>query len=127
MDFYARFEELCAMKGVTPRSAAIEMGLSHSLPSKWKREKSTPTSATLLRIANYFRVPIETLDVSDDTVLKTAMELIDMSMDTTYTSITDEEWSFIVLLRRADDIDKATIKSILSRYEQKKEEARSLA
>lgn len=59
--FYTKFQELCAQKGVSVSRAAMEMGLSNSTPTKWKKTGATPDGATLAKVSNYFGVPISYL------------------------------------------------------------------
>lgn len=59
--FYDIYCDLCKRKGVTPTRAAIEMGLSKSTPTAWKKQGITPQAAQLQKIANYFEVPIDYL------------------------------------------------------------------
>ena len=59
--FYDIYCNLCKRKGVTPTRAAIEMGLSKSTPTAWKKQGITPQAAQLQKIANYFDVPIDYL------------------------------------------------------------------
>lgn len=54
--FYDIFEELCQKKGVLPRTATTEMGLSNSLSTKWKKTGATPRGETLKKVAAYFGV-----------------------------------------------------------------------
>ena len=63
--FYDIYCDLCKRKGVTPTRAAIEMGLSKSTPTAWKKQGITPQAAQLQKIANYFEVPIDYLMCPD--------------------------------------------------------------
>lgn len=54
--FYDIYDELCRKKGIAPKAAAMEMGLSNSLPTKWKKTGATPRGKTLKTIAAYFGV-----------------------------------------------------------------------
>lgn len=55
--FYDRFMELCSSKGVKPTPLVLEMGLSSSNVSQWKKG-STPRPEVLKRIAEYFGVSV---------------------------------------------------------------------
>ena len=59
--FYDLYCELCKRKGVTPTRAAIEMGLSKSTPTAWKKQGITPQAAQLQKIADYFGVSVDYL------------------------------------------------------------------
>lgn len=53
MTLYEVFLRLCNEKGKTPSAAALEMGLSKAMVSRWKKG-STPSDATVIKIADYF-------------------------------------------------------------------------
>ena len=59
--FYDTFEMLCKEKGISCKRAVVDIGLSHSIASKWKRTGATPDGSTLLKIANYFHVSVDYL------------------------------------------------------------------
>lgn len=59
--FYDKFKLLCDEKGVSPKRAVTEMGMSNSLATKWKNTGATPSGATLGKIADYFGVSVEYL------------------------------------------------------------------
>ena len=59
--FFDTFNELCKKKGVSPKAAVTEIGLSNSLATKWKKTAATPQGDTLNRIANYFGVSVDYL------------------------------------------------------------------
>lgn len=59
--FYDLYCDLCKRKGVTPTRAAIEMGLSKSTPTAWKKQGITPQAAQLQKIAKYFGVSVDFL------------------------------------------------------------------
>lgn len=56
---YEKLDILAKNKGVSYYAIANELGLASSLFSEWKSGKSTPKIDKLLKIANYFEVPIE--------------------------------------------------------------------
>lgn len=60
-NFYKRYCELCAEKGISPSAAAIEIGLRKSNVTYWKSGRNSPSDATLLKIADYFGVTVEYL------------------------------------------------------------------
>lgn len=59
--FYDKFQQLCSLKKTSCNRAAIEIGLSNSITTKWKNTGATPDGATLEKIANFFGVPIDAL------------------------------------------------------------------
>lgn len=58
--FKENFIKLCNKAGKTPTAVCAEIGLSNAAYSKWD-EKSVPHRTTLLKIADYFGVPADTL------------------------------------------------------------------
>lgn len=58
--FYERFIKLCEIKGVTPATAAKEIGLSNSVTTYWKRG-SVPKIDTMKKIADYFGISLSLL------------------------------------------------------------------
>lgn len=63
--FKENFIKLCNKAGKTPTAVCAEIGLSNAAYSKWD-EKSVPHRATLLKIADYFGVPADTLLEGED-------------------------------------------------------------
>lgn len=59
--FFDTFDELCKKKGIKPKAAVIEIGLSNSIATKWKKTGATPQGETLNKIANYFGVSTDYL------------------------------------------------------------------
>lgn len=59
--FFDLYKDLCDKKGVSAKKAAIEMGLSNSLPTAWKKRGLTPQGETLNKIADYFGVTTDYL------------------------------------------------------------------
>lgn len=59
--FYDYFLNLCNSIGKTPSAVAIELGISKSTVSNWKRRKNGVTDSTALKIANYFGITVDEL------------------------------------------------------------------
>lgn len=59
--FYDIYLRLCNEKGISPTTAALEMGLSKSTPTTWKKRNLTPRGNALNKIANYFGVSVDYL------------------------------------------------------------------
>ena len=55
---YEVFEQLLQKNGVTPYKVAKEAGVTQTALSNWKSGRSTPTTKTLQKIADYFGVTI---------------------------------------------------------------------
>lgn len=59
--FYDRFLALCAQKNVSPSKAAREIGINKATVSNWKHRKNGPSDVTVLKISDYFGVPVSVL------------------------------------------------------------------
>lgn len=59
--FYDRFKALCENKKTSPTRAAIDMGFSNSITTKWKKTGATPDGVTLAKIAEYFGITVDEL------------------------------------------------------------------
>lgn len=59
--FWDIFVKLCAEKNKKPNPVAKELGISSGAVTKWKKERVTPNSVTLHKIANYFEVTTDYL------------------------------------------------------------------
>lgn len=59
--FYDVFKMLCEKKGVSCNRAAMDIGLSNSTPTKWKKTGANPDSTTLSKISSYFGVTTDYL------------------------------------------------------------------
>ena len=58
---YEIFEQLLQKRGVTAYRVAKETGVTQTALSNWKSGRSTPTTKTLQKIADYFGVTIDYL------------------------------------------------------------------
>ena len=58
---YSVFEQLLQKYKVTPYKVAKEAGVTQTALSNWKSGRSTPTTKTLQKIADYFGVTIDYL------------------------------------------------------------------
>lgn len=69
--YYENFQRLCEKKGVKPRTVSEATGVSTATLSSWKTGKYTPKPDKLIKIANYFDVPLSEImsgvDVRDIT------------------------------------------------------------
>jgi transcriptional regulator with XRE-family HTH domain len=60
--FYDKFMQLCSMKKVSPSRAATEAGISKSLVTKWKTNRTqVPSPDILQKLSAYFFVPVSVL------------------------------------------------------------------
>lgn len=63
---YDIFEQLLQKYNVTPYKVAKEAGVTQTALSNWKSGKSTPTTKTLQKIADYFNVTIDYLMTGEE-------------------------------------------------------------
>lgn len=59
--FYDKLKELCDEKGVKPSRVAVECGFSKGTVSHWKNDGTVPQREILLKIAEFFDVPVDHL------------------------------------------------------------------
>lgn len=59
-DFYKRYCELCANKGMSASGVASAIGLSNAAANGWKKGK-LPNDTTLAKLSAYFGVTVEYL------------------------------------------------------------------
>lgn len=59
--FYDRFKSLCEANRVSCKKAVMDIGLSNSIATKWKKTGATPNGDTLLKIAAFFKISVEEL------------------------------------------------------------------
>ena len=59
--FYEIFEQLCAENRTSPSKVCIELGLSKTVSSFWKRSGGVPKRETLEKIAERFNVSVDYL------------------------------------------------------------------
>lgn len=64
--FFDIFQQLCNKKGVSCKAAAVDIGLSNSITTKWKKTGATPSTETLVKIAEYFGVSVALLLGQDE-------------------------------------------------------------
>lgn len=59
--FYDLFCELCARAGKTPSAVSKEIGFNRSTITMWKNSGGVPRGELLMKIAEYFKVPVDYL------------------------------------------------------------------
>lgn len=60
--FYDKFMYLCNKKKIAPSRAAMDAGISKSLVTKWKSNRTqVPSSEILQKLSAYFSVPVSVL------------------------------------------------------------------
>lgn len=92
MNFYQMYLGLCNAKGLTPSKAALNMGISKTSVSRWKKGYN-PTDINLQKVADYFGVTVdyfkkdELPDNAEQSELSEREENINRLL-----ALTDEEW-----------------------------------
>lgn len=87
--FYDRFKALCENKKISPTRAAIDMGFSNSITTKWKKTGATPDGVTLAKIAEYFGITVD--------------ELFGKEKQPADGELSDDEKAMLDLFRRASE------------------------
>lgn len=64
--YYAKFQELCELKGVRPASVSRATGISTATMTSWKQGKYTPKTDKLQKIAEYFGVSVDYFTAPED-------------------------------------------------------------
>lgn len=56
---YSRFVQLLQEKNITPYQVAKATGISQSTLSDWKTGRAKPKADKLLKLAEFFKVPVD--------------------------------------------------------------------
>lgn len=72
---YEVFEQLLQKNDVTPYKVAKEAGVTQTALSNWKSGRSTPTTKTLQKIADYFGVTIDYLMTGENETKPTLLNV----------------------------------------------------
>lgn len=102
--FFDIFCELCACNGISPNKAAIEIGLSNSITTKWKKTGATPGGDTLHKIAAYFGVSTDYLLGKEKMPTKDGEHVVDLS---------DVDIAFYGDYKELSEDDQATIRDMV--------------
>ena len=95
--FKEKFIQLCNKKGESPSSVCRKVGVTPATFSCWT-DISVPRKATLMRIADYFNVPVDYLLGKEDGEPLT---------------LTDEENELVTKYRAAGEETRTAVKKIL--------------
>lgn len=114
---YEIFEQLLQKHGVTAYRVAKEAGVTQTALSNWKSGRSTPTTKTLQKIADYFGVTIDYLmtgkepeEQSEPTLTAKDQQDIQKILDQTREQLMNQEG----LMFDGDPASPEAIESILS-------------
>lgn len=93
MNFYQMYLGLCNAKGLTPSKAALNMGISKTSVSRWKKGYN-PTDINLKKVADYFGVTVDYFkkDELPDKAEQSAEDLAEINeMVSQISRLSDEE------------------------------------
>lgn len=100
MNFYNKYVRLCKQKGIAPSKAGEEIGVSRSAVSRWA-QGTKPTPATMVKIADYFGVPVSYFD-------DTGLEMPDFDLQLfAEDGLTAQEKALIAAFRPLDEVNRA--------------------
>lgn len=63
---YEKFSKLLHQRGLRPSDVSRATGINSAVFSEWKRGKSTPKTDKLVKLAEFFEVPLEYFTSCDD-------------------------------------------------------------
>lgn len=117
---YEVFEQLLQKYGVTPYKVAKEAGVTQTALSNWKLGKSTPTTQTLQKIADYFGVTIDYLMTGKEEPKKKEIALtpkderdIAKRLDNTLSDLEDTQSALMFNGEPLDDETRELLKASL--------------
>lgn len=92
---YDRLDILLKERGITPYKLAKDVGMSQSSLSEWKRGNSIPKYEKLVKIANYFNVPVTYLTgkEEEEPVCGSNTELLERLTSLVKEKLAAPEWS----------------------------------
>lgn len=111
--FFDKFKSLCDENNVSPKRAVTEIGLSNSIATKWKKTGATPSTDTLIKIANYFGIAVEDL-LPDSVNIPCRTEPNEQKpAPVAGDELSEEELQFILWYRtQASDKEKALLRTL---------------
>ena len=69
---YTKFSKLLHQRGLRPIDVSRATGINSAVFSEWKKGKSTPKTDKLVKLAEFFEVPIEYFTGGDETKKSTS-------------------------------------------------------
>ena len=94
--FFQNFLRLCNSVNKKPSSVALDLGIAKSTVSRWK-EGSAPHPATLQKLADYFNVPVESLNEEQKETAPTVTDERDLEMLSLLSRLTPEQKEMLLL------------------------------
>lgn len=92
---YDRLDILLKERGITPYKLSKDIGMSQSSLSEWKRGNSIPKYEKLVKIANYFNIPVSYLTgkEEEEPVCGSNTELLERLTSLVKEKLATPEWS----------------------------------
>lgn len=107
--FWDKFLILCNKKNVTPTNAALELGYSRGVITRWKNG-SIPNDANLLQIANYFGVPIDYFSEGKEYIVNGNYNAVGNQNSVIVSETSDaNEYELLKSFRRLNIVNKAKV------------------
>ncbi len=97
---YDIFEQLLQKRGLTSYKVAKEAGVTQTALSNWKSGKSTPTTKTLQKIADYFGVTIDYLMTGEEKDSESVYYLNDETAKLAQEMFEDEDMRSLFHMKR---------------------------
>lgn len=127
--FWDRFVELCTERGKSPTAVVLELGLSRSSVTNWKRG-GIPNNVAIKKIADYFCVTINYLIGKDAEVhisgntLNGKYNVVgnNSHFDINEEGISAQENELLVQFRRLSEVGKAKALIYIAELEEKEKE-----
>ena len=95
--FKKRFEKLCNERNVAPTAVCMAIGLSNATYSCWT-DDSIPRRATLLKLSDYFNVPVEYFTEEGDQSTTSELSPIRQELYQKIQSLSEEQVERLILL-----------------------------
>lgn len=109
MVFFENYVRLCNSVGKTPSAVALEMGIAKPTVTRWKNG-STPNSATLYKVADYFGVSTGYLLGEEEQKEKPTLQM------ESELKISDDDMKHLKQFHRADPATKEAIRLLLLKF-----------
>lgn len=62
----SKIDEFCRLHGISRTDLEVAAGLSNGAIGKWEKSVYGPSIKQLMKVAAYFRVPVDTLLVTEE-------------------------------------------------------------
>ena len=110
MNFYSRYVSLCNQVGKSPSKVALEIGAAKATVNRWKNG-SSPTDATVQKIADYFGVTVAYLKGEEE-----MPQNAEKPTNPRIGELSEDEIDLIADLRRLAEADHDTIRRMIKSF-----------